>query len=77
MLGLLRDSSAQVIVFIGDFTSSASALVGAQSVSSSCQFRFGELGAVLCAPELDIGTESVASLTDFVSCDGKFSLQEH
>jgi DNA polymerase epsilon subunit 2 len=70
MLGLLRDSSTQVIVFIGDFTSSASALVGAQSVSSSCQFRFGELGAVLCAPELDIGMESVASLTDFVFIPG-------
>jgi hypothetical protein len=59
-----------VIIFLGDFTSRTSANSGAQSVTSSYRFRFGELGAALCAPELDIGQESMASLIDLVKfCD--------
>jgi DNA polymerase epsilon subunit 2 len=59
-----------VIIFLGDFTSRTSANSGAQSVTSSYRFRFGELGAALCAPELDIGQESMASLIDLVFIPG-------
>lgn len=57
----------QVIVFLGDFSSSTSAHRGT-SVIDGHQRRFGELGTFLCAPELNIGQESVVSLVDLAHC---------
>lgn len=58
-----------VIVFLGDFSSSTSAHRGT-SVIDGHQRRFGELGTFLCAPELNIGQESVVSLVDLVFIPG-------
>jgi DNA polymerase epsilon subunit 2 len=58
-----------VIAFLGDFSSSTIAHHGI-SVTDEHQRQFGELGTCLCAPELNIDSECVASLADLVFIPG-------